>query len=141
MIEWELDNGYSYIFRPSTVSRSPSVSPLDGLERKRVKSGDHRDEGIFLASGAQLTAPMEIKEARIIDLTPTILYLLGVPIPPNLDGEVLTQIFADAYLAKHPIQYGHALGANGNGAAPPRDYSAREEAAIKARLQGLGYIE
>jgi hypothetical protein len=84
---------------------------------------------------------MEIKEARIIDLTPTILYLLGVPIPPNLDGEVLTKIFADGYIAKHPIQYGHALGTNGDSAAPPRDYSAREEAAIKARLQGLGYIE
>ena len=141
MIEWELDNGYSYLFRPSTGPRRASVSPLDGPERKRVKSGDHRDKGIFLASGPQLTAPMEIKEARIIDLTPTILYLLGVAIPSNLDGEVLTQIFADAYLATHPIHYGHALGSNGDGAAPSRDYSAREEEAIKARLQGLGYIE
>ncbi len=94
-----------------------------------------------MASGPHLTAPMEIKEASIIDLAPTILYLFGVPIPSNLDGEVLTQIFADAYLATHPIHYAHALGSNGDSTASPHDYSAVEEEAIKARLQGLGYIE
>ena len=85
---------------------------------------------------------MEIKEARILDLGPNDPLSIGWHrSTSNLDGEVLTQIFADAYLATHPIHYAHALGSNGDSAASPRDYSAVEEEAIKARLQGLGYIE
>jgi predicted AlkP superfamily phosphohydrolase/phosphomutase len=143
-LEWELDNGYSYLFRPSTGRRRPPVHKLDAHERRRVKSGDHRDEGIFLAIGPHFTAASEIQEAGILDLAPTILYLLGLAIPPEMDGKVLTQLFPDAYRTTHPICYGNGL--NGTGldvgvVEPQRAYSAAEEEAIRARLQGLGYIE
>ena len=141
MIEWELDHGYSYLFRPSTGKRRSPVRVLDGPEKKRVKSGDHRAEGIFLMTGADLAVSREIKEVHITDLAPTILYHLGVPIPPDMDGAVLTQIFTDEYLTAHPLHYGRALGADGDRTASPRDYSAAEEEAIRQRLQGLGYIE
>ena len=141
MIEWELDNGYSYLFRPSTGTRKASVSPLDGQERKRVKSGIiGMKEFSWRAAPSSQPRWKSRRHASSIS-APTILYLLGVPIPSNLDGEVLTQIFADAYLATHPIHYAHALGSNGDSTASPHDYSAVEEEAIKARLQGLGYIE
>jgi predicted AlkP superfamily phosphohydrolase/phosphomutase len=140
-IEWELNNGYSYLFRPSTGRRRPPVHQLDAHERRRVKSGDHRDEGIFLAIGPHFTAPGEIKEASILDLAPTILYLLGLPIPPEMDGKVLAQLFPDEYLNVHPISYGHGMELDAAVSEAPRAYSADEEEAIRARLQGLGYIE
>ena len=140
-IEWELDKGYSYLFRPSTGRRRPPVHQLDAHERRRVKSGDHRDEGIFLAIGPRFTAPGEIKEASILNLAPTILYLLGLPIPPEMDGQVLTQLFPDDYLNVHPISYGHGMGLDAAVSEVQRAYLADEEEAIRARLQGLGYIE
>jgi predicted AlkP superfamily phosphohydrolase/phosphomutase len=140
-IEWELDDGYSYLFRPSTGVRRPPVHQLNVQERQQVKSGDHRDEGIFLATGPQLTNPIEIKEAGILDLAPTVLYLLGLPIPPEMDGHVLTQIFPDDHLARYPIQHGNGGGLEVGLDDSQRDYSAAEEEAIRARLQGLGYIE
>jgi predicted AlkP superfamily phosphohydrolase/phosphomutase len=140
-IEWELNNGYSYLFRPSTGRRRPPVHQLDAHERRRVKSGDHRDEGIFLAIGPHFTAPGEIKEASILDLAPTILYLLGLPIPPEMDGKVLAQLFPDDYLTVHPISYSRGVGLDTTVAEAQRAYSADEEEAIRARLQGLGYIE
>lgn len=140
-IEWELDHGYSYLFRPSTSLRRPPVHQLNAEERRRVKSGDHRDEGILLATGPHFSRPGEIKEASILDLAPTILYLLGLPIPAEMDGHVLTQLFLDDYLSQHPIQHGHHGGLEVAFDDMQRDYSAAEEEAIRARLQGLGYIE
>jgi predicted AlkP superfamily phosphohydrolase/phosphomutase len=141
MIEWHLDHGYSYLFRPSSGKRRPPVCKLDPQEMKRVKSGDHRQEGIFLATGPALNAPMEVHEAEIIDLAPTILYLLDLPIPPDIDGDVLTQIFPDEYVAMHPVHYSNVARPDAAFAESRRDYSAAEEEAIRARLQGLGYIE
>jgi hypothetical protein len=106
-----------------------------------VKSGDHRDEGIFLAIGPHFSGSGEIKEASILDLAPTILYLLGLPIPPEMDGTVLAQLFPDAYLNVHPISYGHGVGLDTAVSEAQRAYSADEEEAIRSRLQGLGYIE
>jgi predicted AlkP superfamily phosphohydrolase/phosphomutase len=140
-IEWQLDSGYSYLFRPSTGRRRPPVHQLDAHERRRVKSGDHRDEGIFLAIGPHLTTPGELKEADILDIAPTILYLLGLSIPPEMDGKMLAQLFPDDYLTVHPISYGRGVGLDAAVSEPQRAYSADEEEAIRARLQGLGYIE
>jgi predicted AlkP superfamily phosphohydrolase/phosphomutase len=141
MIEWELDHGYSYLFRPSTGTSRSSLRVLNGQEKKRVKSGDHRAEGIFLMTGADLIASREVKEVHITDLAPTILYHLGVPIPLDMDGAVLTQIFTNEYLTAHPVRYGHALGSDGDLTTSLCDYSAAEEEAIRERLHGLGYIE
>jgi predicted AlkP superfamily phosphohydrolase/phosphomutase len=143
MIEWHLDNGYSYLFKNSQSAKGPMrpISRVDGKERQRSKSGDHRDYGIFLASGADVTSQMTVSDAEIIDLAPTMLYLLGLPIPSDMDGKVLNRILSDAYLRSHPVQYCHRFGSNGNPPELPHDYSSEEEEAIRARLQGLGYIE
>jgi predicted AlkP superfamily phosphohydrolase/phosphomutase len=140
-VEWELDNGYSYLFRPSIGRRRPPVCRLDRQERKHVKSGDHRDQGIFMAMGPHLIPPTEVKELEIIDLAPTVLYLLGLPIPSEMDGQVLTQLFTEEYLASRPIRYEHEDSLQADPAELQRNYSADEEAVIRARLQGLGYIE
>jgi predicted AlkP superfamily phosphohydrolase/phosphomutase len=140
IIEWELDSGYSYLFRPSIGKRKAAVDTVDTEERRRLKSGDHRAEGIFCAIGRHLATPMAIEDAKIIDLAPTILYLLGLPIPSVMDGKVLTGIFSDDFLTSHPIRYCDGSGTAMDRTALPREASYEEEAALKSRLEGLGYI-
>ena len=140
-IEWNLDGEYSYVFRPSTGRKRPPVCKLDPAEMKTVKSGDHRDHGIFIAAGPDLKTTTEISGAEIIDLAPTILYLSGLPVPTDVDGRVLGEIFQDGHLAAHPVRHVDAGASEVEPIATPRGFSGEEEEAVKARLQGLGYIE
>ena len=59
---------------------------------------------------------------------------MGLPVPDDMDGRVLTELFADG-----------RAGADGRARSRGRDpevvYTAEEEAAIEASLRGLGYIE
>lgn len=50
-------------------------------------SSEHCPESIFMALGDGVR-PGEIP-ARLVDLAPTVLHALGVPIPPDYDGKVL----------------------------------------------------
>jgi predicted AlkP superfamily phosphohydrolase/phosphomutase len=57
-------------------------------------SGSHRKMGIFIAGGEEI-APQSLSEnAQLMDMAPTILHLLGLPVPPVTDGRVLTEILA-----------------------------------------------
>jgi predicted AlkP superfamily phosphohydrolase/phosphomutase len=144
IIEWNLDQGYSYLFKqsPSDKRRRTAIRRLARPELKFAKSGDHRDEGICIVTGRHILPPSEIQGAQVIDLAPTILHLLGVPVPQDMDGEVLTQIFEGDYLLQSPVCYGHeAEDTLYTPANAQTSYSADEEEAIRERLQGLGYIE
>jgi len=56
--------------------------------------------GIFFISGPG------IKNAKIIDVAPTILHLFNISIPDNIDGRVLTECFEeDSKLAKREIVF------------------------------------
>lgn len=54
---------------------------------------DHSIYGIFCCLGKNIVNK-EIK-CSILDLTPTILHIFNIPIPKDMDGRVLTEIFKD----------------------------------------------
>ena len=56
-------------------------------------TGDHRPEGLLMASGPSIRRNATVG-ANIVDLAPTILHFLEQPVPEDMDGRVLTEIFA-----------------------------------------------
>ena len=58
-----------------------------------IYSGSHRMEGIFLAQGPDVARGRSTMGFRILDLAPTILHLMGVPVPTSMDGRVLSEAF------------------------------------------------
>ena len=63
---------------------------LSLLRRQRsLGFGSHRINGIFIMKGKDIKENATIENAEIIDIAPTILYLMGLPIPPDMDGKVL----------------------------------------------------
>jgi len=58
-------------------------------------TGSHRLDGVFLAYGPSIKGGFETDVAKIYDITPTILHLFDVPIPKDVDGRVLKEIFKE----------------------------------------------
>jgi predicted AlkP superfamily phosphohydrolase/phosphomutase len=59
------------------------------LEPAEVRPGDHSTMGILFMLGDSIPAGYRIADATVQDITPTILQLLGVPIPGQMDGRPL----------------------------------------------------
>lgn len=143
ILEWNLENDYSYLFKSSqgVSGRHAPIVRLDEREKKKSKSGDHRDYGMLLAWGPNIKKHNYQIGPELIDLAPTILHLAGLCVPAEMDGKVLTQLFEEDYLLSHPVRYSDRITPDAPVAAPPQDYSQEEEDAIRERLRGLGYIE
>ncbi len=107
------------------------------VETTRVKTGCHTMNGVVMMIGEGIKEGKEIKEARIIDLAPTILAALGVPIPNDLDGEFLGEAFSEDFLKDHPVRYSEPCSKEERKKV---EFSEKEDQQIKDRLKGLGYV-
>ena len=70
-----------------------------------ARSGTHEDgpDGfLFVRAPGVRPGPIEGKGA-IVDVVPTALYALGLPIARDLDGAILTAVFTPRYTLEHPV--------------------------------------
>ena len=64
----------------------------------------HHPEAIFIAAGPDIKNDNTKINGRVIDLMPTVLHLMGLPIPDDVDGKVLKKVFkSDSNAAKREV--------------------------------------
>ncbi|MFQ5645620.1 MAG: alkaline phosphatase family protein [bacterium] len=56
-------------------------------------SGDHYLDGVFIAIGPLFKSGLTLSDTSIMDLYPTIMKIMGGPLPHDLDGRVLDEVF------------------------------------------------
>jgi predicted AlkP superfamily phosphohydrolase/phosphomutase len=125
------------------VSTLNSDSPL---KRRKHPVGTHHPEGIFIAGGAGIKSAATAGPLSILDVAPTILFSLDVPIPKNFEGRVPVEVFEPSFLGAHPIRFSRTESQLEEQQAMPLSASqmrAEEsiQEAILDRLKALGYIE
>jgi predicted AlkP superfamily phosphohydrolase/phosphomutase len=103
-------------------------------------SGRHEENGIFVISGKQVEAQAKLDACRVIDVAPTILHLLGEPVPEHMDGRVLEEALDSDFRERCPVRSSQSeLQTVDND--PVAALSAEEEEDITERLRNLGYME
>lgn len=103
------------------------------------RSGFHRMEGILFMSGSGIRRGYYIQNSSIMDITPTVLALMGVPIPKAVDGRVLEAALTDELRQQLTITYTEDEDVGPNELLMP-DISAEDEEVLRTRLRDLGYV-
>ncbi|MGH8068956.1 MAG: alkaline phosphatase family protein [Candidatus Entotheonellia bacterium] len=142
MFSWWEDTGLESR-KSSAGARHPSLrSYADASEELTASwSGTHRLHGILLLQGAPFRTGITLSQAHITDIAPTLLYLLGLPVPTEMDGRVMFEAFQEEFIALQPVRYQE--GGLRMYASQPSEtvYSRRETEKIQERLKDLGYID
>jgi predicted AlkP superfamily phosphohydrolase/phosphomutase len=70
-------------------------------------SGTHAGapDGMLLAVGDGIRAGATMRSASVLDVAPTILYLMGLPVARDMEGRVLTEILDEAFIRTHPVTF------------------------------------
>lgn len=123
VLELAQEHGYSHtLLRARGGPAFRRLAPHEHLGGKeRGMNGVHRPTGVLL-----LSEPVHAREARLEDIAPTVLAVLGVPGPP-MDGRNL--LAQPAGVARPGF------------AQTETPYTAEESAILEARLRALGYFE
>lgn len=113
--------------------------PLVATKRRSGEvNGKHRMNGMLILHGKNVNKGLEIHDSKIIDVAPTILHLLGLPVPDDMDGRVLTAALTDSFCSDNVVQYERAKPYK---VEERGGYSEEEENQVKELLEGLGYFD
>ncbi len=100
----------------------------------------HDPTGVVALWGRDIVPGTQLDSPGVLDVTPTLLALLGLPVADDMDGRVLAEAIEPAFLERYPVTTipSYEEGVTDDGAEPiesPVDDEVRE------RLRSLGYIE
>jgi len=120
---------------PSYLVRGDFGSSV--IARFPAPKSAHDQKGIFLWRGPAIKPGFCTESIRLVDLAPTILCLLGIPIPREMDGHVCGSIMKD-----------HRIGLEAYADEPDSDrqgirewMSHADEREIIDKLRALGYMD
>ena len=134
------DHGfYSDHLRPFV--KEHSRAPEAKISPERNPTSWHRPHGVFVAAGPAIKQDELIHGATLLDVAPTVLTLLGLPVADDMDGTVLTHIFRErvdveriaSYEPPHPQDGMHREAA----VEETNPWAARQ---ALLQLAELGYI-
>ncbi len=120
----ELDEEYSgnYAFTPGTLI-------------KKANDGMHHREGIAMFKGPNIKRGYSLSSGvSAWDIAPTILQIMKVPVPSDMDGKVITEIFRRS----SEVKIEQVCGEEGTEAYR---WKTEEEEEIRKRLRALGYLQ
>jgi predicted AlkP superfamily phosphohydrolase/phosphomutase len=102
----------------------------------------HDPTGVVVLWGKDIAGGRKLADPSVLDVTPTILALYGLPVADDMDGRVWTEAIDPAFLEAHPV--GRIESYEGGetkttGDKEPAKSSVDDE--VKERLRSLGYIK
>jgi tetratricopeptide (TPR) repeat protein len=121
--------------------KSGDDRPADSDPRiDRGKAAEwHSPIGVLAMAGPDVRRGADLEAASILDVTPTILALLGLPAARDMDGQPLTEAFTPEFARAHPVLWIDSYG----GARADDDEtlvaSAGDDELVE-KLRSIGYI-
>jgi predicted AlkP superfamily phosphohydrolase/phosphomutase len=114
-------NGYGFSF--SISDSPPEVSD----------EGTHRHNGVLVVE-SQFVRRIRKFGPNLVDIAPTVLHMLDVPVPTDMDGRVLSEIFSTTREVRYEQVDNSIIQA-------AQAYNTDDQQLIEQRLKGLGYLE
>lgn len=92
-----------YGMEPLTVSKRLLEQVIGDPE----VSGSHdaAPDGFLIAYGASVARAKQLRRASIVDVLPTILYFLGLPVARDMDGYARPDVFVPSFTEERPITF------------------------------------
>ena len=116
------------------------AGPIERYDPKTGLSGSHRIDGVVIAWGNHVRPGKAGAAPSVVDVTPTVLELLGLPVGDDMKGRVVTDLLDPAFVASHPIRKipTYETGQTGG---DDRPIPSKMDEGIRERLRSLGYIQ
>ena len=117
----------------------PVITQTNPDDRAAVEASWHRPFGVLVLSGAGIKCGEKMTAASLLDITPTALALLGLPVGADMDGRVLAEAFTEPYVVESIESWDTKAGEAGMHPDDLRNNPFESQDALN-QLIDLGYM-
>jgi predicted AlkP superfamily phosphohydrolase/phosphomutase len=135
--------GADFVALLSSVGTSTTVlvdgKPVDDVVTEVGElSGTHdsSNDGILIAAGPDVAAGANLDGIGVHDITPTVLYGLGLPVAENFAGRAWTELYRPEFRSGHPLRTIRTWGASRR----PEALNSKADDKLIQELHSLGYL-
>jgi hypothetical protein len=123
---------------PDTVVLVVSDHGHHAAHADGVFSGEHGDAppGILVATGPGIRVGARVDGASLLDVAPTVLAILGLPVANDMPGRVLDELFTTPPQVARVATYRDLVAVS-----PAATPAPALDAGVRERLRALGYLQ
>lgn len=118
-------------FKLGELHDDPSVT----RDMRRVSDRFHAENGVLYLYGRGVAPGSAPRDPRLVDITPTVLALLGLPASEEMPGRVLDEVFTGVEVPDRIASY------ETSPLTPRAEHRAEVAPEMLAHLEALGYLE
>ncbi len=128
-----LTRDINYAYRVTIYGDELFETPVDPVP------ATHRMNGIFMIKGPNINEGVNLPLNDIVDIAPTILYLMGYKIPEEMDGKVIVNAIDEGFLRLNPVVFSKDKTERDrlNGDV---EFNEKDRLEIEESLRSLGYL-
>ena len=118
------------------VRGTPWKGAVSGIDRI---SGTHTTttHGILIAAGPDIDPKADLSDIDVHDITPTLLFGLGLPVAEDFDGQAYPQLFREEFRKRHPLRKIKSWGVR----KAESGQASKADDQLLNDLRSLGYIQ
>ena len=135
------DGKYTVIIVSDHGFGSTGHFPWSGGHGKITLGAPIAPDGILVMSGNNIKKGNALDSAHVLDILPTILYLLNLPVAKDMQGRVLVDAFNKDFTTNNPIKYINTFEEKLSEKKEPLISLPERDKDILEKLKSLGYIQ
>ncbi len=128
-----LTRDINYAYRVSIYGDELFETPQD------PEPATHRMNGICIMNGPDIKNGIKLNGTSIMDLAPTILYLMGHKIPEDMDGKIITEAINEDFVKSTPVVFVKSTD-DEKVMQDKHEFSDEDKKGIEDNLRALGYL-
>ncbi len=97
-------HGVEPLGAPERLSRF-LLRDASGIDRLASGWWQRGPDGVLILRGPGVSGGTRLEDVDLVDVVPTVLFAMGLPIGRDMTGDLLRRVFTPGFLARHTVQF------------------------------------
>ncbi len=129
-------NDGSPLLTEDHIQYAGQIIPIEELFFSRTFSGTHDLNGVLMMQGPHIKQEVSISPPHLLDVAPTLLFMMNQPISKTLEGTVIKEAFQPGWWTTQTVQLVDSYEQ-----IPYKISAPKTNQALLERLRSMGYVE
>lgn len=121
------------------AGKTIALKELVRISSDRMSGTHDPNDAVLILSGKDILPGKRVRDRSILDIFPTLLAWLNLPVAKDMDGKVIEEVFEEKFIRENPVHYIDSYETGDYVQDTDQEDELTEK--VKEELRNLGYLD